>query len=148
MNKVLIAIAIALLAIPALFASSAEAGHRGHGFHHVFQHLAAIESARRAAEYRRKKAHRVAKHRRAKRKVYVAKEPAAETVSVAKAEETTETAPETAQMQNSSITTVDGEVTQAAKVEADEPAKVAAAEDIGCKQFFPSVGLTLSVPCE
>jgi hypothetical protein len=26
--------------------------------------------------------------------------------------------------------------------------KVAATSDVGCKKFFPSVGMTLSVPCE
>jgi len=148
MNKLLIAAAAAFFAVTALFGTGAQAGFNVRlgapaGF-------STLQKAGCGGGYRRifrKHSYRSVS-RRTKRKVYAAKKPAAETVSVAKAEETTETAPKTAQSHSSSITTADGEVTQAAKVEADEPAKVAAAEDLGCKQFFPSVGMTLSVPCE
>jgi hypothetical protein len=48
-------------------------------------------------------------------------------------------------MENSSISTVDGPV---AAVETDTSEKVAEVRDVGCKKFFPSAGMTLSVPCE
>ena len=31
---------------------------------------------------------------------------------------------------------------------AAEPLKTAASTNVGCKEFFPSVGMTLSVPCQ
>jgi colicin import membrane protein len=157
MNKLLIALTIALLSIPTLFGAAAEAGHRRHGFHSVVHHLAAIERAKRAsAQYRQEKAYRAAKIRAQRQAAYAArKAKAAKAAALAKAEARAQVQTETkaeaevaakdVQSQNSSITTAEGQV--AAKAE-PQPEKVASAEDLGCKQFFPSVGLTLTVPCE
>jgi Skp family chaperone for outer membrane proteins len=160
MNKLLIALTIALLAIPTLFAGSAEAGHRRHGFHNAFHHLAAINRAKRASEqYRRKKAHRAAKIRARREAAYAARKARAVAVARAQAQAEAqaeaqeqaeaEVASKDVRSQNSSITTADGQVTASAGAQAEPKAeKVAIAEDLGCKQFFPSVGLTLTVPCE
>jgi hypothetical protein len=90
-----------------------------------------------------------------KRKVQVARKPAASSTSIAKAETPKEPAKKieaVAQIEseNSSISTASGKVAEAAPVAAAKPEekKVAAAKEVGCKQFFPSVGMTLSVSCE
>jgi len=46
--------------------------------------------------------------------------------------------------ENSSIATGDDEVAEPSAAER----KVATAKDVGCKKFFASAGMTLSVPCE
>jgi hypothetical protein len=144
MNKLLIALAATLLAIPTLFGSAAEAGGK-HGFHRAFHTFLAVQAlhsrdrADRETSYRAK--------RRVKRTIRVAKRPASKPVSVAKVEEpeATETPRQVSQMENSSISTVDGTV---ATVETGQPEMIAEARDVGCKKFFPSAGMTLSVPCE
>lgn len=50
-----------------------------------------------------------------------------------------------ADTQNSSITTAKADV---AAAPAKKEQKVAVAKELGCKKFFPSAGMTLSVPCE
>jgi len=139
MNKQLIALAATLLAIPTLFGSAAEAGG-GHGFHrafHTFLALQALHSSHQ--EYR--EAHHA--KRRVKRRVHVAKKPVSKPVSVAKVEP--EAPSQVTEMENSSISTADGAV---AEVKTDKTETVAEARDVGCKKFFPSAGMTLSVPCE
>jgi hypothetical protein len=72
-------------------------------------------------------------------------------VSVAKAEPKTETKTEakTVVSENSSISTANGKVAEAKPVETGKPEKkVVASKNLGCKQFFPSVGMTLTVSCE
>ncbi|MGI9402893.1 MAG: hypothetical protein ACR2OF_00080 [Hyphomicrobium sp.] len=52
---------------------------------------------------------------------------------------------ETTDSENSTISTS----IEVAETEVDETEKVAAvSEDLGCKKFFPTVGMTLTVPCE
>jgi hypothetical protein len=141
MNKLLIAVAATLLAIPTLFGSPAEAGGK-HGFHRAFHHFLAVQALHsRDREYRSEKSYRAKRH--VKRKVHVAKKAEPKPVSVAKVE--SETVSKVSEMENSSISTVDGAV---AAVETDELEKVAEVRDVGCKKFFPSAGMTLSVPCE
>jgi len=142
MNKQLIALAATLLAIPTLFGSAAEAGG-GHGFHRAFHTFLALQALHSRHEYRET----YHAKRRVKRTVHVAKKPVSKPVSVAKVEpETTTEAPsQVSEMENSSISTVDGAV---AAVETDKTDKVAEVRDVGCKKFFPSAGMTLSVPCE
>jgi len=143
MNKLLIAFAATLFAIPTLFGSAAEAGG-GHGFHRAFHTFLALQALHsRHQEYR--EAHHA--KRRVKRRVHVAKKPASKPVSVAKVEPeaTTEAPSQVTEMENSSISTVDGAVAQ---VETEKAEKVAEVRDVGCKKFFPSAGMTLSVPCE
>lgn len=157
MTKMLTAAAAAFIAITALIGSGAEAG-----FNVRLAAPAGFSTLEKAGchggGYRRiyRKRHQSAR-RRVKRKVQVASKPVAEEVAVAKAE--TETKVETKQIvsENSSISTASGKVAEAKPVdkvaeaepvETPKPKKIAAARELGCKQFFPSVGMTLSVSCE
>lgn len=156
MNKILIAVAAALLAAAALFASSAQAGFNLRlkaptGFSTV-EKAGCKKGYRRAAKKRRYRSVRSS----SKRKAYIARKKAKSSIAVAKAkapklEAKKDEAPEqVAETENSSISTANGKVAQAEPVKAEDKReeKVAAANDVGCKQFFPSVGMTLSVPCE
>jgi hypothetical protein len=91
-------------------------------------------------------------HQSVKRKVHVARKPAASSVAVAKAEpEKKVEAVAQVESENSSISTANGKVAEAEPIADVKPVekKVAtAAKEVGCKQFFPSVGMTLSVSCE
>jgi hypothetical protein len=149
MNKLLIAVAAAFFAVTALFGSGAQAG-----FNVRLNVPAGFSTLEKAGcggggYYRsyRKRSYRSVR-RSVKRKVHVASKPAASSVSVAKAEPETEAKAksEVAQNENSSIATVSDKVaeTETAKTEK----KVAVAKDVGCKQFFPSVGMTLTVSCD
>jgi hypothetical protein len=149
----LIAVAAAFFAVATLFGSGAEAGFNMRlkapaGF-------SAIEKAGCGGGHRRvfrKRSYSTAS-RSVKRKVEVARAPAASSVSVAKvevkAEPKAEVASQNVEIENSSISTTSETVAEAKPVEA-KPAekKVAAAKEIGCKKFFPSVGMTLTVSCE
>jgi hypothetical protein len=144
-TKLLTAAAAAFFAVAALFGSGAEAGFNMRlkapaGF-------STLEKAGCGGGYRRvyRKRYQSAR-RRVKRKVQVASKPVAEKVAVAKVE----TTDQVVQSENSSISTANGKVAEAKPVEAAKPEekKVAAAKEVGCKQFFPSVGMTLSVSCK
>ena len=148
MNKLLTLIAATFIALTGLLGSVAEAGfnlrikaptgfttlqqagcHGGGGYFRAYRQRT-YSSVRRV------------------KKVDVAKAEPAQPATVAKAE--IETAPVTAtkiaEVENSSITTTDGKV---AEVKAAQPEqKVAVAKDVGCKTFFASAGMTLTVPCE
>jgi hypothetical protein len=147
----LIAAAAAFFAVAALFGSGAEAA----GFNVRLAAPAGFSTLEKAGcgggyfRYFRRR-HYSSVHRSVRRKVHVAHKPAASSQSVAKVEEKTETAPQTVVSENSSISVANGKVAEAKPVAAAEPEvkKVAAAKDIGCKQFFPSVGMTLSVSCD
>ncbi len=158
MNKTLLAIATAIFAVATLFASAAEAGfkiHFGFGNHHGF--------------HRHHKRHRYVARRHAKPKVYVTKK--AKPVYVEAPAEVADAA----ESENSSIAVASVEinveptadVTGNSAVKADKtadaaakPAKVAESIEaeptpgprpsnkLDCKKFFPSVGMTLTVPCE
>ncbi len=132
MNKMLIALTATLLALTSFYGSDAQAGCGGGYFrsyfhHHHHRHV--YQSVRRHVRH----------------KVEVAKARPAEPVTVAKVEETPETTSEAAVMENSSIATAPGTVAEATTPAPEK--KVVAAKDLGCKQFFPSVGMTLSVSC-
>ncbi len=120
------------LAAPAGFSTLEKAGCHGGGYCRI---LPQAPTSPRAASV--------------KRKVQVARKPVEEKVTVAKAEP--ETKIETASpvvSENSSISTANGKVAEAKPVETAKPEKVAAVKEVGCKQFFPSVGMTLSVSCQ
>ena len=90
-------------------------------------------------------------HQSVRRKVQVARKPAASSVAVAKAEpEKKVEAVAQVESENSSISTASDKVAEFAPVAAAKPdeKKIAAAKEVGCKQFFPSAGITLSVSCE
>jgi hypothetical protein len=161
MTKSIVAIAAAILAATTLLTSTAQAGMRIHlGFGGVPPYLtnynkeAAYETRRRA----QKRAYRAAR-RHEQAPVHTAKKVKSE--DVAKVEPKVEEAPKTlAQTENSSISVASiSETKTGAQTEtkaetaaADEPVKTAAAtpseRSLDCKKFFPSVGMTLSVPCE
>ena len=128
MNK-LIAIPAAFVAFTTLCVATAEAGCGGGGFRSF--HKPTYQSA----------------SRRVAPKVKVARKQVAKPIEVAKAELETETVAEAktdtttaaAVTENSSIAADGGKVT--------EQQVATAAKEVGCKQFFPAVGLTLSVSC-
>jgi hypothetical protein len=159
MNKSLIALATALVAATTMFASTAEAGfgirigfgpigfasHGGYG---------ASEPTYRKREYR------AVRRQERQEKVRVSKaKKATETATVEKAEATPAPVAETttAESENSSISVAAVEQVEAPQAAepttaktVEKPVTTAAAQTttIGCKKFFASVGLTLSVPCE
>lgn len=149
MTKMLTAAAAAFLAISALVGSGAQAG-----FNVRLAAPAGFSTLEKAGcgggGYRRVHRKRYQSARRSvKRNVQVARKPVAEKVVVAKAEP--EAKIETATpviAENSSISTASGKVAEAKPVEIAKPEKVAAVKEVGCKKFFPSVGMTLTVSCE
>jgi hypothetical protein len=163
MNKLLTVIAATLLAVTAI-ASGAEAGFNVRikapaDFSEV--HKAGCGGGGGASRvYRRARYQSV---RRSKPRAEVASRTVSKPAVVAKAEteapvaaEPIEETADVAQIENSSITTEEkvAEVKKpkTEKKVAEKPAKkaeqkVATAGDLGCKTFFASVGMTLSVPC-
>lgn len=159
MTKLLAAIAATFLAITVI-ASGAEAGFNVRinaptGFSEV--HKAGCGGGGGYGRSYRRAAYQSV--RRTKRRVEVASRKVSKPVVVAKAEpkvEPVEAAPEqtVAEVENSSISTDETvAVEKVAEVKVEKPVKkqieqkVASAKDLGCKTFFASVGMTLSVPC-
>jgi hypothetical protein len=158
MTKLLAAIAATFLAITAI-ASGAEAGFNVRinaptGFSEV--HKAGCGGGGGYGRSYRRAAYQSV--RRTKRRVEVASRKVSKPAVVAKAEpkvEPVDVAPEqtVAEVENSSISTEEGAVEKVAEVKVEKPVKkqieqkVASAKDLGCKTFFASVGMTLSVPC-
>lgn len=173
MNKSLIAIAAAVLAAAIGFASSAEAGFKIHlGFGgplHAFGNSGGYSHQR----YKRRS---YVARRSVTKKVHVAAKKSQPTETVAKVEEPEVVAAlpvaetiTTVENENSSITTaavdpslvtspetpattaaVEPEKAAPLAVEpaATEPKREKSASKLDCKKFFPSVGMTLTVPCE
>jgi hypothetical protein len=173
MNKVIIAIATVIFALGTMITSSAQAGMKGKlGIGLAIGAAAIIASQHHRHEKRR--AYRKRKHTRRhhrQRKVYATKKSSApKKTAVARAEPDPIEMPVRKEVnvvrQNSSITTaalpndeVEDEVvavetgTVDATADEAEVTKVAdetqtTANKLDCKKFFPSVGMTLSVPCE
>ncbi len=152
MNKSLLAIAAALVAATTMFATAAEAGFRVRlGFGGP---LPAFTAYGNSGSYEHKSCHKRAyraARRQEKEPVRVSKK-ASSTASVASLETTAEPTPsKVAETENSTISVTGAKVAEAQidATKTDEPTqKVAVAKDPGCKKFFPSVGMTLSVPCE
>jgi hypothetical protein len=172
MNKSLVALFAAFIAAATIFSSAAEAGLRIHfGFGGFSGHHGGGISKR---HYHRKRyiVRRVAK----KQKVYVAKRKTTSEPKVAKVEQAVAKPVVVAALpviepdviadsENSSITTaslepventasVGPETVAPVEVKADATKTTTsskperAASKLDCKKFFPSVGMTLSVPCE
>ncbi len=158
MTKIRIALLTTILAATAMLTSTAEAGMKvrlGFGFP-LGSFTAHGNSGGSYHKPRRAKHHYV--RRKAKDDVEVSKRAAA-TKSVAKAEPEAEveTIKDTAMSENSSISTA--AIEPVAETAADdnveatlEPvspdSETKSATKLGCKKFFPSVGMTLTVPCE
>jgi hypothetical protein len=167
MNKIILAIAVALITIPTLLSAPAEAGgkrkmHRH--FHHMLtmkrhkhirdqQHdyLAAKKRKARIIAAKKAAARKAAIQRAAAQKAAAVKAARLAQAEAAQAEAATvETAApaEVAVSENSSIATSSNKVAAVADTKDEAPEKVASTSDVGCKKFFASVGMTLTVPCE
>ena len=141
MNKSALAIAAVILALPTLLASSADA--HGFGMHHCGGFGVPIFNSYSSdsAYY----SHRTYNYS------HEARHPVRETVHVAKKSSETNVAKadvdDRVESENSSIAVSSSDVAEAKSTAA--PIKTATVEtaNIGCKEFFPSVGMTLSVPC-
>lgn len=162
MNKLLAVIAATLLAVTAI-ASGAEAGFNLRikapaGFSEM--HKAGCGGSHVRAFRQRAVRQSV---RRSKPRVEVASRTVSKPAVVAKAETKAPVAVEpietedVAQIEHSSITTeqkvAETKTPKTVEKVAEKPAKkaeqkVAAAGELGCKTFFASVGMTLSVPCD
>lgn len=174
MNKIIIAIAATIFAMGTMV-SSAQAGMKGKlGIGLAIGAAAIIASQHHRYEERRVYRERQHVRRKAKsRKVYATKKAAPKKVEVAKVEEPAPVPVQKAALsENSSITTgittaalpkseelsqdeADEIVeTDTADATTDEPDVATVADEaqtankLDCKKFFPSVGMTLSVPCE
>ena len=173
MNKSLVALIVALIATATAFSSAAEAGLRIRlGFGGPLPSFVAHGNGGHYSKHHHRK--RYIARRVKKEKAYVAKRKVSEP-KVAKVEKVAKpkviaTAPIVepdviADSENSSITTaaletdavdttaaVDTDTVAPVEVKADAattaPKREKAASKLDCKKFFPSVGMTLSVPCE
>jgi hypothetical protein len=169
MNKSLVALFAALVAVATMFASTAEAGLKIKlGFGGPMPHFMAHGNGGHAKRmYYRK---RYVARRAAKQKTVVAKKSKPAVTKVAKVSkpkvvaaapvETVEEPEVIADTENSSIASaVATGLDKAASADEAQPVEVkadatdAAAElkrtsKLDCKKFFPSVGMTLTVPCE
>ena len=149
------AITTALLAAVTMFASGAEAGFKirlGFGgplpaftaygnSGGSYERHSAPKRRYQAARHHEKAPVRVTKKAKIAKAVEAADEPEAKVV--AKAAETENSSIASAETQVSEVTTPAPVKTAAAPVTDAEPSA-----KIDCKKFFPSVGITLSVPCE
>jgi len=161
MTRTILAIAAAFLAVMTVFASAAEAACIS--CEHVPVVVRGSQTSDTATRYTKKRfyARRIARAKarararaiaaaRAKAKaraIAAAKAKAkAKAIAAAKAAAAKEVElAEATDMENSTISTS----IEAAETEVDETEKVAAAsEDLGCKKFFPTIAMTLTVPCE
>jgi hypothetical protein len=150
MTRILTAIAVTAFSI-ATFATSAQAGFKGR-FAVGFAIGALGAMAHEAHRYEEHRHWRARKHvRRHSEKVYV-KRAVRKTpeVAEAKSEPQPQQEPATPPLPVSkaeALRETDGAITTAAiKTDSDETPVSATGTD--CRKFFPSVGLTLSVPCE
>jgi hypothetical protein len=158
MTRSIIALATAVLAATTLLSPAAEAGFKVHfGFGGGPAPYLTDYNKESAHGYKPARKRYQAARRHEAAPVRAAKKPS-KTESVAevedKVEEKTESTPaKIAETENSSISVAQAEVAQEPS---SEPVETVAATDqpntvarsIDCKKFFPTVGLTLSVPCE
>ena len=140
MNKSALAITALVVALPTMLASSAEA--HGFGMHcggvPIFNSYSSDSGS-----YSHRTYHSYEARRPVRETVHVAKKSSQ--TSIAKAD--TDERAHVAESENSSIAVSSADVADAKTTAA--PVKTAAVEpaNIGCKEFFPSVGMTLTVPC-
>jgi hypothetical protein len=168
MNRIMIAVAVAVFAMSGMLARPAEAGMKGRlAVGLAIGALGVMAHEHRRAEHRKWKKKHYEARRRATKKVYTAKKKSKpEVKEVAKAEpaplpeqKVVDTAVEN---ENSSISTAAlAPISETASIDETEAINVAAevsetdpvavqetAKNLDCKKFFPTVGMTLSVPCE
>jgi hypothetical protein len=168
MNRIMIAVAVAVFAMAGMLARPAEAGMKGRlAVGLAIGAIGVLAHQQHQYEHRKWKKKRYEARRRTEKKVYTSKKSSTPKVKeVAKAEPAPlpeqKVADTLVENENSSISTAaltpieetasidDAEpVNVAAEVSETEPAaEQATANKLDCKKFFPTVGMTLSVPCE
>ena len=161
MTRTILAIATAFLAVMTVFASAAEACI---SCEHVPVVVRGSQNSDTATRYRKKRfyargiarakararARAIAVARgKAKTRAIAAAKAKARTIAAAKAAATEEVElAETIAIENSTISTASldkSETIDTGETPTEEP-KIN--RNVGCKKFFPSVGMTLTVPCE
>jgi hypothetical protein len=150
MTKTLIAFATAILAATTFFASTAEAGMRVRlGFGFPIGSFTAHGNSSGYSEPRHRHHHYV--RREAPDDVAVTKKSASKSVAKAEPDEKVEK-DDVAQSENSSISTASLAPVEAEPVadpsESKSEEEPKSAKKLDCKKFFPSVGMTLTVPCD
>jgi len=147
MTRTILTIAATLLAAVTVFASAAEAciscEHvpvvvRGSTTSHTATPFFYTKMRFYTAAKKRKA--RPAKKRIVKRKIITERVKTAKTAPIE-----TETKPEN---ENSTISTTSLDTDEIVKPKAKPKAEPKVNKNVGCKKFFPSVGMTLTVPCE
>jgi hypothetical protein len=147
MTRTILAIATAFLAVMTVFASAADAGFKVRlGFGGPLPAFTAHGPSKSYGQKRNSKK----RSYRAKRKARTAKKRIVKRKAPAKTVETAKTAPikTDAENENSTISTASldkNETIETEVIAKDEPK---ATRKVGCKKFFPTVGMTLTVPCE
>jgi hypothetical protein len=144
MTRTILAIATAFLAVMTVFASAADAGFKVRlGFGGPLPAFTAHGPSKSYGQkrYSKKRSYR------AKRKARTAKKRIVKRKTTGK---TAKTAPikTDAENENSTISTASldkNETIETEVIAKDEPK---ATRKVGCKKFFPTVGMTLTVPCE
>jgi hypothetical protein len=167
-----LALAAALLAAPALFASAAQACI---SCEYVPEVVRGSQTSDAPRSYARERSYVAERERAPAKKRIVRSEPVVkQQVDTAEAEPVAKRAKsenssvasvavtpvteqakvesnvdaKTARSENSSISVASTEEAAPAKTPVAAATKEASAKPVDCKKFFPSVGLTLSVPCE
>ncbi len=144
MTRTILAIATAFLAVMTVFASAADAGFKVRlGFGGPLPAFTAHGPSKSYGQkrYSKKRSYRAKrKARTAKKRIVKRKAPV----------ETAKTAPikTDAENENSTISTASldkNETIETEVIAKDEPK---ATRKVGCKKFFPTVGMTLTVPCK
>ena len=162
MTKTILAIATAFLAVMTVFASAAEAGCIS--CEHVPVVVRGSLTSDTATRYKKKRfyARSIAKAKarararaiaaaraKAKARAVAAARAKAKAIAAAKAAAAEEVElAETTDNENSTISTAslgNDETIETAAMANDEPM---VSSNVGCKKFFPTVGMTLTVPCE
>lgn len=171
MNRTILSLAAALLAAPTLFASAAQACISCEYVPEVARSPAPSSEAR---SYVHERSYSVERERsRPEKRHIVKREPAAkaeksvetadkapiETQAKSENSSIASTAPavapatakvelKAAAVENSSITLASKQTATADKAPVATTAQEASVKPVDCKKFFPSVGMTVSVPCE
>ncbi|MES0385275.1 MAG: hypothetical protein ABUJ98_11900 [Hyphomicrobium sp.] len=155
MTRTIFAIATALLAVMTVLASAAEACISCEHVPVVVRGSTTSDAATpffyvKKHSYTRKRFYRAAKKRKARpaKKRVVKRKTITEKIKTAKTapiETETETNPEN---ENSTISTTSLDTDEIVKPKAKPKAEPKVNKNVGCKKFFPSVGMTLTVPCE
>jgi hypothetical protein len=149
MTRTILAIATAFLAVMTVFASAADAGFKVRlGFGGPLPSFTAHGPSKSygAKRHKKKRIYRAAKQRKAR----PLKNRVAKRKTIAKKVETAKTAPIKTETdnQNSTISTASLENDEIVETEVEAKDEPETIRNVGCKKFFPTVGMTLTVPCE